>query len=129
MKDDRLIYVESNGTTADGKLVYTMYFSDNTKTIPNDEWEEPVAGLCCDLRPEFVPYDKIIVSMETPLDLAKDCLCLGMVDAMNGIVALAWENIDSYTEYPEDGRVVFRHGEKRSTVYSKLERRSADISE
>lgn len=127
-KDDKLIYVERNGETVDGRNVYSLYFSENATSVPNDDWFEDIAGLCSDLRPNIVKTEVVTVTTEVPLDLAQDCMCLGMVDAMNGIVSLAWENIDSYTEYPEDGRLILRHGEKRSSVIGKLEARSADIS-
>jgi hypothetical protein len=33
---------------------------------------------------------------------------------------LAWENVDDYDEYPEDGRIFFRFGETLEDVENKL---------
>lgn len=43
-----------------------------------------------------------------------------MQDCMDGIVALCYENISEYTEYPEEGRLFFMFGETLDTVKRKL---------
>ena len=43
-----------------------------------------------------------------------------MQDALDGIVAIAWENLNNYDAYPEDGRLYFMFGESYDTVESKL---------
>ena len=40
-------------------------------------------------------------------------------DSVDGVIALAWENMDAYEEYPEK-RLAFHFGEKIKDVESKL---------
>jgi hypothetical protein len=40
-------------------------------------------------------------------------------DAVDGVIALGWENIDEYDEYPEI-RLWFKFGEEIKTVNDKL---------
>ena len=42
-----------------------------------------------------------------------------MWDAVDGIVAMAWENMEGYDDYP-DKRLYFSFGEKISSVEDKL---------
>jgi hypothetical protein len=42
-----------------------------------------------------------------------------MWDAVDGIVAMAWENMEGYDEYP-DKRLYFSFGEEISSVEDKL---------
>ena len=51
-------------------------------------------------------------------------MCFGMQDAMDGIVAIAYENMDSYETYPEDGRLFFMFGETFEDVERKLAMKS-----
>lgn len=119
---EKLIYVEKVGVNIDGNNIYNFYYtSGDTSVIFNEEWLEPIAGLCSDNFPnrDDCTVEKIITEIE--FDLVQNCMCLGMVDCMNGIVSLAWENIDFYTEYPEEGRLIFRYGEKKVSVIKKLQ--------
>jgi hypothetical protein len=43
-----------------------------------------------------------------------------MQDCLDGIVSVAWENIDDMSEYPEDGRLFFMFGESIDEVERKL---------
>ena len=42
-----------------------------------------------------------------------------MWDAVDGIIALAWENLDGYDEYP-DSRLFFAFGEDIKSIETKL---------
>ena len=62
-----------------------------------------------------------IVRTNIVFDLIQHNGCFGMQDCMDGIVAVAWENIDDYDEYPEDrGRLFFHFGETYENVEKKL---------
>ena len=54
------------------------------------------------------------------LDLIQDNCCFGFQDCTDGVIALAWENMDDYDEYPEEGRIFFRFGETLEEVEDKL---------
>lgn len=58
--------------------------------------------------------------MKIKLDLIQNNCCFSISDCYDGIVSMAWENMDEYEEYPEDGRLFFNFGETLSKVERKL---------
>ena len=53
------------------------------------------------------------------LDVIQESDSFAMWDAVDGIIAMAWENLEGYDEYPEK-RLFFEFGEKIDSVESKL---------
>ena len=53
------------------------------------------------------------------LDLVQESDSFAMWDAVDGIVAMAWENMEGYDEYPEK-RLFFSFGEDIESVNDKL---------
>jgi hypothetical protein len=47
-----------------------------------------------------------------------------MQDCKDGIIPIAWENIDGYDEYPEEGRIVLAFGVELKNVEQMLNKRS-----
>ena len=60
------------------------------------------------------------VKMKIKLELIQDNCCFSFSDATDGIIAIAWEDISEYDEYPEEGRIFFRFGETLDEVEEKL---------
>ena len=59
--------------------------------------------------------------MKIKLDLVQNNCCFSMSDCYDGILALAWQNIDELDEYPEEtGRLFFMFGETLDEVENKL---------
>ena len=59
--------------------------------------------------------------MKIKLDLVQNNCCFGFQDCTDGIIALAWENVDDYDEYPDErGRLFFMFGETLNKVENKL---------
>ena len=56
---------------------------------------------------------------ELKLDVIQESDSFAMWDAVDGIIAMAWENLEGYDEYPEK-RLFFEFGEKIDSVESKL---------
>jgi hypothetical protein len=52
-----------------------------------------------------------------------------MQHVVNGIVAVAFEDITDYDEYPEPYRIVFEYGENIDSVEEKLASRSVLFSD
>ncbi len=65
-------------------------------------------------------YEIHIVKMKIKLDLIQNNCCFSISDCYDGVIALAWENMDDYDEYPEEGRIFFRFGETLEEVEDKL---------
>jgi len=119
MKDLFLIYINHVGKDYKGNYIYEFIFSDSTDNVDGDDWDTfPASG-----RPE-PPNEVCIKSVgklesELFLDVVQNSDTFAVWDAVDGVIALAWENINSYDSYPEH-RLSFRFGETKEEVESKL---------
>ena len=117
----RLGFIRLIGEESDGYYRYEFLFTENIDEFWGENFEYKPAGLINGLIPEDKYIDEIhIVKMKIKLDLIQNSCCFGFQDCTDGIIALAWENVDDYDEYPEDGRIFFRFGETFREVENKL---------
>ena len=63
-----------------------------------------------------------VVTIKTTInfDLIQDSGSFSMQDALDGIVAIAWQSLVGLDSYPEDGRLYFMFGESYDEVERKL---------
>jgi len=114
-----LVYINKVGQNWKGDFIYEFLFSDNIEDIDGEGWDSyPSSG-----NPE-PPEEKFIKksgSLKTSinLDLVQESDSFAVWDAVDGIVALGWENMEGYDEYPEK-RLFFTFGEEISSVEDKL---------
>lgn len=119
MKDLFLIYVNQIGKDYKGNYVYEFIFSDSTKNVDGDGWDAvPAAG-----RPE-APNDNFIKAVgrlesELHLDLIQNNTEFAVWDSVDGVIPLAWENVNAYETYPEK-RLHFHFGLPILEVEEKL---------
>lgn len=125
----KLIYIHNLGLTAENKFHYHFYFVDETLTLCNENWKENIAGLFND---KFIPSENTItysLITQIPLALITNNLCLGMKHAIDNIIALAWEDISDYDEYPEEGRLFFYYGDSLNKVNELLLNKNEEFEE
>ena len=122
ISDVYLCFVRLIGEENDGYYRYEFIFTDNPDEVFGDDWEYKPAGLVNNLIPSDEYITEIhIAKTKIKFDLIQDNNCFSMQDCLDGIVALAFENIDGYDEYPEDrGRLFFMFGESLDEVENKL---------
>jgi hypothetical protein len=119
MKDLVLIYVNFVGKDYKGNFIYEFIFSDSIEGVDGEEWDTfPASG-----RPE-APHDNFIkkvgrLESELNLDVIQNSDTFAVWDAVDGVISLAWENINAYDAYPEK-RLCFRFGESIEDVIEKL---------
>ena len=119
MKELFLIYVNRVGKDYKGNVLYEFIFSDTLENVDGESWDKvPASG-----RPE-PPHEKFIkrvgrLESELILDVIQDSSVFAVWDAVDGIIALAYENIDDYDSYPEK-RVCFHFGNTLAEVENKL---------
>lgn len=100
-------------------FIYEFIFSDSKKNIDGDEWDTfPASG-----RPK-APHDNFIkkvgrLESELNLDVIQNSDTFAVWDAIDDVIALAWENINAYESYPEK-RLCFKFGETLKDVETKL---------
>jgi hypothetical protein len=109
----KLVYVNIVGKDHDDQYIYEFYFDDES-TIDHfwiiDADIKP-ASICNLSIPDKQMYT-VIKTLKTKfiLNVAQKNSCFSFQDCKNGIIPVAWENIDNADEYPEDGRLVFPFG-------------------
>lgn len=105
--------------TGKGIFYTNSFFSDNISDIDGEGWDSyPSSG-----NPE-PPEGKFIkktgqLTTTLKLDLVQESDSFAMWDAVDGIVAMSWENMEGYDEYPEK-RLFFSFGEDIESVNDKL---------
>ena len=116
-----LCFIRLIGAENDGYYRYEFIFTNDIDNAYGEEFDQKPACLVNDLMisDEFIT-EIHVVKMKIKLDLIQDNCCFSISDAMDGILAIAWENMDEYDEYPEDGRIFFKFGETIEEVENKL---------
>lgn len=114
----KLVYINRIGNNWKGDFVYEFLFSDAIEDIDGEGWESfPAAG-----NPE--PPEKFVkktgsIVVNLKLDVIQESDSFGMWDCVDGMIALSWENLDGYEDYPEK-RLFFTFGEDIKSVEDKL---------
>ena len=114
-----LIYVNEIGSDYKGQKQYELIFSESYE-IDMDEWFIIPASACSSTKSPDISYVNLVgLLKDTDLnfDLIQNSDYFGVIDAVDGVIALAWEkfNIDS-----ENERVTFKFGETLESVNKKL---------
>jgi hypothetical protein len=118
----RLIYVNEIGSDYKGQKQYEFIFSEGTE-IDMDEWfDVPASSTSTSKSPNIEYIDQIGLLKDTDIvfELIQDSDYFGVIDAVDGIIAMAWEK--SNFDLDED-RLYFRFGETMENVDKKLKSR------
>jgi len=118
-----LIYVNEIGSDYKGQKQYEFIFSKSTE-IDMDEWFIiPSSASSQPKSPEmeYVDLVGLLKNTDLQLELVQDSDYFGVIDAVDGVVAMAWEkfDVDSDSE-----RLTFKFGESIDSVTKKLKIRS-----
>lgn len=114
-----LVFINKVGEDWEGNYIYEFIFSNTTKDIDGDDWDVyPASGIPSVPNESFI---KQVGRVETKLnlDVIQDSDTFAVWDAVDGIIALAWENLDEYEQYPED-RLYLSFGDPMKLVEDKL---------
>jgi hypothetical protein len=121
LNDVYLCFIRLIGEENDGYYRYEFIFTDNPDEVWGEDWEHKPIGLINNPIPSDDYLTEIhIVKTKIKFDLIQNNMCFSMQDCLDGIVALAWQNIDELDAYPEDGRIYFMFGESLEDVERKL---------
>jgi len=114
-----LIYVNVVGEDWKDDYVYEFIFSHTKEGVDGNEWDAyPAMG---NPRPPHKHFVKLVGRLETQVlfDVVQNSDSFAVWDAIDGLMAIGWENIDEYDEYPEH-RLHFKFGEEKKAVEDKL---------
>ena len=121
-----LIYIHEIGFDHEGKYFYEFIFSDSIDNIDGEGWDSyPASGNPSSPNPDVIKQVGKI-ELDNHLLVAQDNEQFAMWDAIDGVIPLAWENIDGLEEYPQN-RLVFPFGMLSDEVADKLYERDIRI--
>ncbi len=117
-----LIYVNEIGSDYKGQKQYEFIFSKSTE-IDMDEWfiiPASASSLPKSPEVEYVDLIGLLKNTELHLELVQDSDYFGVIDAVDGVVAMAWEKFDINSDTE---RLTFKFGESLESVTKKLKQR------
>ena len=111
-----LIYVNGLGPNYKGDNLYEFIFSDETD-IWGEFWEsKPSNGYPTPPELKYIKKVGVLRNTDIKLELIQNSDFFCMIDAMDDVVALAWETEESEGQK----RLVFRFGETEQKIKDKL---------
>ena len=112
-----LCFVRTIGNDVDGNNLYELFFTEESDTFWGDGFEYMPASLVNELTPNEDSYSVVkTIKTNLKLSLATESCCHSMQDCIDGIIALAYEDISGYDEFPDEGRLVLHFGDSYSDV-------------
>ena len=110
-----LTYVNGLGPDYKGDNLYEFIFSDSLE-VWGDSWEsKPSNGYPTPPELKYIKKVGVLRNTDIKLELIQNSDFFSMIDAMDDVVALAWE-----TEDENKGRLVFRFGQTENEIKDKL---------
>ena len=116
-----LCFMRNVGTDIDGKNIYELLFSETIDTFWGEGFEYMPASLVNEMVPNKDSYS-VTKTIKTSLKLclATESSCHSMQDCMDNIIAMAYEDISDYDEFPDEGRLVLHFGDSYDEIERKL---------
>jgi hypothetical protein len=111
-----LIYVNGLGPNYKGDNIYEFIFSDSLD-VWGESWEKkPSSSYPSPPEIKYIKKVGVLKNTDIKLELIQNSDFFCMSDAMDDIIALAWED----DEYKNTKRLVFRFGEEEGDIKNKL---------
>lgn len=112
----KLIYVNGLGPNYKGDNLYEFIFSDNLD-VWGDSWEsKPANGYPGPPELHHIKKVGVLRNTDIKLELIQNSDFFCMIDAIDDVVALAWES----DEFENQQRMVFRFGTPEQEIKDKL---------
>lgn len=116
----KLIYINKVGKDWGGNTMYEFIFSNTTEGIDGEYWDTyPASGQPEPPDKQYIDAVGRIETDEFSLICIQDSDTFSVWDSVDGVVAMAWEDITEYDEYPEN-RLKFFFGDDLKSVNDKL---------
>jgi hypothetical protein len=117
-----LIYVNEIGSDYKGQKQYEFVFSETTEIDMGDWFVIPASACQRSKSPdiEYVNVVGLLKDTDLQLELVQDSDHFGVIDAVDGVVSMAWEKFDFENT---EQRLTFKFGEPIENVTKKLKSR------
>jgi hypothetical protein len=116
-----LIFVNELGPNYKGDNIYEFVFSDSKENIWGDNWDsKPSNGYPSPPHLNHIQKVGVLKSDKITMSVVQNSDFFSMIDAIDGVIALAWENESDYVDFDYKTRLVFRFGDDEKSVKDKL---------
>lgn len=121
-----LIYVNEIGSDYKGQKQYEFIFSKSTELDIEEWFVIPASSVSHSKSPDINYVDVVGLLKDTnlQLELVQDSDYFGVIDAVDGVIALAWEKFDMESDVE---RLTFKFGESIENVGKKLKQRGFQL--
>lgn len=122
----RLIYVNEIGSDYKGQKQYEFIFSEYDEIDVEEWYDVPASSTSSSKSPsiEYIGQVGLLKNTDVVFELIQNSDYFGVIDSVDGIIAMAWEKSDFDLEYD---RLYFRFGETYEKVITKLESRGFEL--
>ncbi len=122
----RLIFVNEIGSDYKGQKQYEFIFSESTEIDMGDWFAVPASSVSRSKSPdvEYVDVVGLLKDTDLQLELIQNSDFFGVIDAVDGVISLAWEKFDFDNEFE---RLTFKFGEPIESVTKKLKNRNYSL--
>ena len=116
-----LVYVNGLGQNYKGEHIYEFIFSDTTEGIWGQDWEsKPSNGYPSPPDIEKIKKVGVLKNDIIKLSLIQNSDFFSMIDALDGVIALGWEEENDLIDFNQMKRLVFKFGETEKDIKDKL---------
>jgi hypothetical protein len=113
-----LIYINGLGPNYKGDNIYEFIFSD-TLDVFGEYWDsKPANGYPLPPDIEYIKKVGSLLNEDIVFDLIQNSDVFSVIDSMDGVISLGWENEDK--DFSSIKRMVFHFGENEESVKNKL---------
>jgi hypothetical protein len=121
-----LIYVNEIGSDYKGQKQYEFIFSKSTDLDIEGWFVIPASATQSSKSPDiqYVDLVGLLKNTDLQLELVQDSDYFGVIDAVDNVIALAWEKFDFENDFD---RLSFRFGENVESVTKKLKQRGYQL--
>jgi len=114
-----LLYINELGQDYKGQRQYEFIFGNNPDALVEEWFIIPSAGRSIPPEIEDIDLVALLKNSDLKLELVQNSDYFGVIDSVDGIVALGWEAFDINAE-ERPVRVSFHFGEELDSVTEKL---------
>jgi hypothetical protein len=116
-----LIYVNELGPNYKGDNIYEFIFSDSSEDVWGESWEsKPSNGYPLPPDIEHIKKVGVLKNDQITMSVIQNSDYFSMIDSMDDIIALSWENESEHVDFTRQKRLVFKFGETEQSVKDKL---------
>jgi hypothetical protein len=116
-----LIYVNELGPNYKNDNIYEFIFSDSLTDVWGESWEsKPSNGYPSPPDINFITKVGVLKNDKIKMSVIQNSDYFSMIDAVDGVIALSWEDETDYVDFETEKRLVFRFGDDEQSVKDKL---------